>query len=137
MSCLKFFLWPFKTEWKIENFITNLCVSPTPTQMKNFGIRCKLIDTFVLSQNKIYHEIGFEVKYCWASFTLHLKIKELSINFLRDFKSVLDTIDHYWFDPAKYFCPILPPWVPSMYILSPGFLEMVKKQTPLFHNSFL
>ena len=25
--------------------------------------------------------------------------------FPRDFNSVLDTINHYWIDPAKYFCP--------------------------------
>ena len=38
-------------------------------------------------------------------FTLHFRIKKLSTNSLRDFDSVLDTINHYWIDPAKYFCP--------------------------------
>ena len=41
----------------------------------------------------------------WALCTLHLKIKKLSTNSLRDFNSVLDTINHYWIDPAKQFCP--------------------------------
>ena len=27
------------------------------------------------------------------------------MNSSRDFDSVLDTIIHYWIDPAKYFCP--------------------------------
>ena len=33
--------------------------------------------------------------------TLHLKIKKLSTNSSGDFDSVLDTINHYWIDPAK------------------------------------
>ena len=36
--------------------------------------------------------------------TFHLKIKKLSTNSPIDFNSVLDTINHYWIDPAKYFC---------------------------------
>ena len=27
------------------------------------------------------------------------------MNSSRDFNSVLDTINQYWIDPAKYFCP--------------------------------
>ena len=38
-------------------------------------------------------------------FTLHFKNKKLSTNSSRDFNSVLDTINQYWIDPAKYFCP--------------------------------
>ena len=38
-------------------------------------------------------------------FNLHLKIKKLSTNSLRDFNSVLDIINHYWIDPAEYICP--------------------------------
>ena len=34
-----------------------------------------------------------------------MKIKKLSTNSPRDFYSGLDTINHYWIDPAKYFCP--------------------------------
>ena len=37
-------------------------------------------------------------------YTLHLKVKKLSTNSPRDFFSVLDTINHYWIDPAKHFC---------------------------------
>ena len=33
--------------------------------------------------------------------TLHSKIKKLSTNSPIDFNSVLDTINHYWIDPAK------------------------------------
>ena len=35
--------------------------------------------------------------------TIHLKIKKLSTNSPRDFNSILDTINHYWITPAKYF----------------------------------
>ena len=37
--------------------------------------------------------------------TIHLKIKKLSTNSPRDFNSILDTINHYWITPAKYFPP--------------------------------
>ena len=37
--------------------------------------------------------------------TLYFRKEKLSTNSSRDFSSVLDTIDHYWIDPAKYFCP--------------------------------
>ena len=33
--------------------------------------------------------------------TLHLKIKKLSTNSPGDFDTVLDSINHYWIDPAK------------------------------------
>ena len=36
-----------------------------------------------------------------VAYTLHLKIKKLSTNSSGDFDSVLDTINHYWIDPAK------------------------------------
>ena len=40
-----------------------------------------------------------------ARLTLHFKNKKLSTNSSRDFNSVLDTINQYWIDPGKYFCP--------------------------------
>ena len=33
------------------------------------------------------------------------KLKKLSTNSSRDFNTVLDTINYYWIDPDKYFCP--------------------------------
>ena len=44
-----------------------------------------------------------EKKILWALFIW--KLKKLSTNSPRDVNSVLDTINHYWIDPAKYFCP--------------------------------
>ena len=38
--------------------------------------------------------------YRWEDITLHLKIKKLSINSLRDFNM------YCWIDLTKYFCPI-------------------------------
>ena len=40
----------------------------------------------------------------WASrsYTLHFKNKKLSRNSTRYYNSVLDTINDYWIDPAKY-----------------------------------
>ena len=38
-------------------------------------------------------------------FTRHFENKKLSTNSSRDFNSVIDIINQYWIDPAKYFCP--------------------------------
>ena len=43
--------------------------------------------------------------WCENAPLLILKTKKLSTNSSRDFNSVLDTINQYWIDPAKYFCP--------------------------------
>ena len=34
-----------------------------------------------------------------------VQIKKLSTNSSRDYNTVLGTINYYWIDPAKYFCP--------------------------------
>ena len=34
-----------------------------------------------------------------------LKKNKLSTNSSRDFNSVLETMNQYWIDPAKHFCP--------------------------------
>ena len=47
----------------------------------------------------------FDTKWKEIVLTLHLKEKNLSIQSTRNFKSGLDTIDHYQIAPAKYFCP--------------------------------
>ena len=51
-------------------------------------------------------------KFQWMNFVIVfprtlfiLKKEKLSTNSSRDSSSVLDTINHYWIDPAKWFCP--------------------------------
>ena len=51
---------------------------------------------------KFFYQIPTMAEY--TQYTLHLKIKKLSMNSPKDFTSVLDTIHHYWTDPARYFC---------------------------------
>ena len=51
-------------------------------------------------------------KFQWMNFVIVfprtlfiLKKEKLSTNSSRDFHSILDTINQYWIDPGKYFCP--------------------------------
>ena len=57
--------------------------------------------------------------YCSDYSTLHLKIKKMSTNSLRNFNNVLDTINHYELTQINIFALTLPPWAPphSWYVL--------------------
>ena len=54
-----------------------------------------------ISNNYNLLRVGLLLQQIFSHSTLHLKIKKLSTNSPGDFDTVLDTINHYWIDPAK------------------------------------
>ena len=86
-----------------DNFLTNLAINSMLCDWKSLisSVRSRIWVLWDWKRLKLGSRLASTKKWL----TLHLRIKKLSMNSLRYFNSVLDTINHYWVDPAKYFCP--------------------------------
>ena len=92
-----------------------------------------LLRGYILGVLTLGTDIWREMKH-----TLHFKNKNLSTNSSRDFNSVLNTINQYWIDPAKYFCPNFSSLSAIYDSFKSKVLKVVelKKRTPLLLSQF-
>ena len=92
-----FFMWKYGNSWK-----KNHQNSKWSTQEKFPQQKFRVTKVFFFIVPPRSKQPRFVVN---SVITIHLKIKKLSTNSPRDFNSILDTINHYWITPAKYFPP--------------------------------